>query len=102
MEEEVRLEDFRQPAMHRKVKDIVFRGNKNGRDFYLGFTPGAEFQYHIVPSPDVYFQDLSIKEVYYEPYRTFLRLKKETTVTIQYSGSPSDKLYITGRKSLKK
>ncbi len=105
----VKLDNFKKPVIHKNVKQIVFRGEKEGKDFDLGFLPEGEFIYHFSVSPDVYFLNLDIEEVYYEPYRTFLRLKKPTDLEIVWfddkedikTGPPGkgyDKLYIRGIK----
>jgi len=93
----VSLQDFKTPVTHRQVKDIVFRGERNGSDFKLGFLPESEFIYHFDVSPDVFFKNLMIDEVYYEPYRTFLRLKSPTDIEISWPGV-SDKLYVRGKE----
>ncbi len=92
----VNLENFKIPIRRKNVEDIVFRKDSQEGGFILGFTPGDEFVYNFECSPDVFFQDLSIKEVYYEPYRTFLRLSKPEDIEISWPGS-SDKLYVKGK-----
>jgi hypothetical protein len=92
----VKLADFRTPAKHDHVKEIVFRGEMNGSSFDIGFLPEAEFIYHFDISPDVFFQNLHIKGVYYEPYRTFLRLKFPISVEMYWHGV-SDKLYVKSK-----
>lgn len=92
----VSLQDFLTPVIHQNVEDIVFRGNENGSSFDIGFLPEAEFIYHFDISPDVFFKNLNTIEVYYEPYRTFLRLESPTDIQIYYSGK-SDKLYVEGK-----
>ena len=93
----VGLEEFRTPIKHAQVKDVVFRGERrDGSSFDLGFLPEAEFIYHFDVAPDVFFQNLPIEEVYYEPYRTFLRLRLPINVEIHWPGV-SDKLYVKGQ-----
>ncbi|MCK9265455.1 hypothetical protein M0P98_00980 [bacterium] len=91
---QVTLEDFKTPVYYKQAKDIVFSGEKDGTDFKLGFLPESEFVYSFDTAPDVFFQDLDIEEVYYEPYRTFLRLKYPTDLKIYLRGG--DKLYVKG------
>ena len=91
----VALDDFRKPATHEDVESVVFRGETDGSRFDLGFLPEAEFIYHFDIAPDVFFQDLPIQEVYYEPYRTFLRLKSPVRIQIHWPGA-SDKLFVKG------
>lgn len=89
----VGLEDFRKPLRHKQVEQIVFRGDFHGTFFDLGLLPEAEFIYHFECSPDVFFQGLPIKEVYYEPYRTFLRLEYPVDIEIHSEGRYG-KLYV--------
>ena len=91
----VTLEDFKEEVIHKGVKEIVFRGDKEGTGFDLGFSPESEFVYHFDITPDVFFQNLSIKEVYYEPYRTFIRLEHPLGIKIYYPGT-SNKIHIKG------
>jgi len=78
---------------HSQVTDIVYRKATDDGGFELGFLPEAEFIYHFAIAPDVHFQHLDIKEVYFEPYRTFLRLKLPTDISVHWPGS-LDKLYV--------
>lgn len=93
----VSLENFKKPVVHKNVETIVFDGEaKRGmRRFYLGFLPEAEFIYDFNKGiPDVYFEGLPIKEVYYEPYRTFLHLEYSVDVEVCWEGENSDKLHV--------
>ena len=76
----VTLSDFQKGVAHRDVETIVFRGESNGSSFDLGFLPEGEFLYHFNIAPDVYFQNLPIREVYYEPCRTFLYLHSPISI----------------------
>ncbi|MGB4269302.1 MAG: hypothetical protein WBK20_08985 [Spirochaetota bacterium] len=92
----VSLKHFETPILHTNVKDIVFNGEHIGKNFYLGFLPENEFVYHFEIAPDVFFRNLKINEVYYEPYRTFLRLSSPTDVQIYWKGK-SGKLFVEGK-----
>jgi len=92
----VSLQHFKTPVLHNNVTDIVFKGEHDGKNFYLGLLPQAEFIYHFEISPDVFFRNLKIDAVYYEPYRTFLRLSSPTAIQIYWEGK-SDKLHVEGK-----
>lgn len=94
-EQNVSLDFFKNPAVHKDVSDIVFRNDNDAGIFYLGLLPDGEFTYGIKTNPDVYFKNLDIEEVYYEPYRTFIRLKAPSKIEISFPGS-GDKLYVKG------
>jgi len=94
-EVKVPMSYFTETRRHINIKQIVFRKLQKEGVFVIGFLPKSEFSYIIDGNPDVYFNDLEIKGVYYEPYRTFIRLKKPSTVEISYPGT-GDKLYVKG------
>lgn len=50
----VTLKHFKTPVLHINVKDIVFRGEPIGKNFYLGLLPEDEFIYHFNIAPDVF------------------------------------------------
>jgi hypothetical protein len=94
----VTLEYFKEPVFHKNVKEIIFRGEMDTSSFDIGFVPEMpQFMYHFDISPDVYFNRLPISQVYYEPYRTFLRLRRSIDLMIHWKGF-SDKLYIERSK----
>ncbi len=94
----VTLEYFKEPVLHKNVKEITFCGETDASSFDIGFFPDTpEFMYHFDISPDVYFKRLPISQVDYEPYRTFLRLRHSTDLMIHWKGV-SDKLYIERTK----
>lgn len=93
----VKLEDFREPIIHENVDEIVFRGEMDGTNFCIGFLPEREFIYHFEGSPDVWFNNFLITRVYYEPYRTFLKLKSPVDVIVHWKGD-SDKLYVRAQR----
>ena len=93
----VGLENFKKPVVHKNVKTVVFHGEARGnaRKFYLGFLPENECIYDFNKGiPDVYFEGLPIKEVYYGPYRTFLHLEYSVDVEVCWEGGNSDKLHV--------
>lgn len=93
----VTIQDFRQAVIHQDVEDVIFRGEADGSSFDLGFAPEAEFIYHFDIAPDVYFQELPIREVYYEPYRTFLRLSSPTRIQVHSRASAPSKLFVKAK-----
>lgn len=93
----VSWDSFKKPVVHKNVEIVVFHGEarRDARRFYLGFLPEDEFIYDFNKGiPDVYFQGLPIKEVYYEPYRTFLHLEYSVDIEICWEEVNSDKLCV--------
>lgn len=95
----VALGDFQDAALHEGVQSIVFRGEPDGSGFDLGFEPEAEFIYDFDIAQDVFFQELPIREVYYEPYSTLVRLTSSVTIHVHWPGV-SEKLYLTGKSPI--
>jgi len=91
----VTLSDFQKGVTHRDVDTVIFRGESNGSSFDLGFLPKGEFLYHFDVTPDVCFRNLPIREVYYEPYRTFLYL--HSSVMIEVVELESSKLVVKAK-----
>jgi hypothetical protein len=83
----VTMADFKTPKIHPEVKDIVFRKDDDEKCFELGLLPENEFIYHFDVSPDVFFRNLTVDEVYFDPYRTFLRLKDPVTICLSLDGN---------------
>ena len=93
----VGLKNFKKPVVHKNVETVVFHGETRGQErrFYLGFLPEEECIYDFNKGiPDVYFEGLPIKEVYYGPYRTFLHLEYSVDVEVCWEGGNSDKLHV--------
>jgi len=82
----VTMADFKTPKTHLEVKDIVFRKDDDEKCFELGLLPEDENIYHFNISPDVFFRNLTVDEVYFEPSRTFIRLKQPVTIALSCSG----------------
>lgn len=95
----VSLKDFEKPVYFRKVRTIVFHSESRHGSFLLGFLPHGEFIYQFWAPPDVFFRKIPIEEVYYEPYRTFIRLKRPVDVVV-YKGEGVGKLVVEGTEKI--
>lgn len=91
---QVSLGDFVKSKTHINVEQVCFMPYNESQAFALGFLPEGEFIYEFNGSPDVTFSNLPIKEVYYEPYRIFIRLRHGVTVTVNSDGN--GKLSVSG------
>jgi len=88
----VTLEFFKEPVMF-NVSSISF--NKSFIDGMetLEIGPGDNRQYRFEDIiPDVLFKGFEIKEVYFEPYRTFIFFKETTAVKVSTDGK--SKLFV--------
>lgn len=96
--EQVSLRDFEKPVSYRRVNAIVFHGESRQGPFLLGFIPYGEFIYEFGVPPDVFFRKLPIEEVYYEPYRTIIRLRRPTDIIVYMESF--DKLVVEGAEKI--
>lgn len=96
MMKKVDLSFFASPVVREKVERIVLYPERQGNPFALGFLPEEEFSYAFSVVPDILFEHLNIKEVYYEPYRTFIVLDQPTTLEIVLLAN-TDKLIVKER-----
>jgi len=96
---QVDLDDFEKPVYFRKVHTIVFHSESRHGPFLLGFLPYGEFIYKFGAPPDVFFRKIPIEEVYYEPYRTFIRLKRPVDIVV-YKGGGVSKLVVEGTEKI--
>lgn len=92
----VDLSFFASPVVREEVERIVTYPERQGNPFALGFLPEEEFSYKFSVVPDILFEHLNIKEVYYEPYRTFIVLDQPATVEIALLAN-TDKLMVRGK-----
>ena len=94
------FEEEKLPLEFLNVTEIVFGGRRNGSNFWLKVVEKknhkSEESYSFGCAPDIFFRHLPIKEVYYEPYRTFLRFEEPTAVRINWMEEGSDKLIVRG------
>jgi len=92
----VNLSFFSSPVVREGVERIVIHPERHGNPFSIGFLPKEEFSYEFSVAPDILFEHLNIKEVYYEPYRTFVVLDQPATVEIALLAN-TDKLMVRGK-----
>ncbi|QJR21809.1 hypothetical protein BREVNS_1059 [Brevinematales bacterium NS] len=92
----VNLSFFSSPVVREGVERIVIHPERHGNPFSIGFLPKEEFSYEFSVAPDILFEHLNIKEVYYEPYRTFIVLDQPTTLEIVLLAN-TDKLIVKER-----
>lgn len=93
----VNLSFFSSPVVREGVERIVIHPERHGNPFSIGFLPEEEFSYEFSVAPDILFEHLNIKEVYYEPYRTFVVLSHPTTVEIVSLGN-TDKISVREKR----
>ena len=92
---QVQFKDFTEPVVHKNVESVVYKNSYVEGRFMLGFLPEGEFIYEFTENPDVYFKNLSVREIYHEPYRTFIRLRQEADVEVRWL-EDSDKICVCG------